>query len=145
MKARKVPGSSRHHEGCDQFPLEIAAPAGAHPRLRWKQVSNAEDADEYFRFAGPRQPHRRLGLAAVATAGEPIRAGKGGGESLPPGTPSAKFRGHPIGLAFASFRSILSFGMIVRSACTTAWSLSAPGQTDQPWSKHSAYIRRSPK
>ena len=31
-----------------------------------------------FRHAPARQPHRRLGIAAVAAAGEPLRAGKGG-------------------------------------------------------------------
>ena len=47
-------------------------------RARWSAVP-AEEADAYYASRARGSRHRRLGVAAVAPAGRPLRAGEGGG------------------------------------------------------------------
>ena len=61
------------------------------------QVS-PEEADAYFATRPARRADRRLGLAAVAALGEPLRTREGGGRSLPPSSMSDAFRGRRTGL-----------------------------------------------
>ena len=59
------------------LPLEVAAPPGAGA---WAGRRSDEGRSRcLFRLASARQPHRCLGLAAVASAGKPLRARDGGG------------------------------------------------------------------
>ena len=64
-------------EGGAVLPLEVAAPAGA--RARPRLAGERRRGRRLLRHPRPRQPARRLGLAAVAPAREPLRAGEGRG------------------------------------------------------------------
>ena len=78
-----------------------------------------------FRLPCPRQPHRRVGLAAVEAAGKPLCSGEGGRRCSRRGIRSAKFRGRRIGRGSASCRSRSSSGTIGRSACMIVLSSDA--------------------
>ena len=75
-----------------------------------------------------RQPHRRLGEPAIAAAGEPLRAGEGGGAQRG----QIRHRRGPApaatGRASASRRSPSSSGRTSRSASTTASSSRREGE-----------------
>ncbi len=62
------------------------------------EVGDRRGGRRLFRDAAARQPHRRLGLEAVAAAGEPLRAGEGGGEVHREISRSAEYRGRSTGL-----------------------------------------------
>jgi hypothetical protein len=89
-------------------------------------VSDAE-ADAYFQSRAARQPHRRLGLAAVAPSGEPVCAGEGGG-GYAPNSASARSRARRTGPASVSNPSISNSGATAHSVCTIASSSAAPRQ-----------------
>ena len=77
FRERQGPRDPVLDEGRDVLSLEIAAPAGADTRTgRDRQRRRSR---RLFQDAPARQPDRRLGLEAVAAAGKPFRAGKGGG------------------------------------------------------------------
>ena len=59
------------------LPLEVAAPPGAGAGHRGGGLEGG--GGRIFRLAPARQPHRRLGLPAVAPAGKPLRARNRGG------------------------------------------------------------------
>ena len=121
LRERQGPGAAGRQGGA-LFPLEVAAPAGA--RARPRLGGERRGGRRLFRHPPARHPPRRLGLATVAAAGEPLRAREGGGR----GTaryPIGEVPGRPTGRASGSCRSRSSSGTTGPSACTSGWPSAA--------------------
>ena len=76
-RERQGPRDPAAGQGGALLPLEEPAPPGA--RARPSAPVTTAEADAYFASRARGSRHRRLGLAAVAPAGKPLRAGEGGG------------------------------------------------------------------
>ena len=123
-KGRQLAGNPQGGAACC-IGNRSAARCGS--RARSKAVTEAE-ADAYFASRHRIQPDRRLGLAAIAPAGKPVRAGKARRRVHREirhrrGAAAALLVGLP-----ADARTTSSSGRTSRSGCTTGWSTIAPAR-----------------
>ncbi len=105
------------------FHWKIAAPPGSGEGARRRGEQGRGRC--LFRLEATREPHRCLGLEAVAAARRAVSRSKPPSPSMQRDMRSAKFRARPIGRASASSRYRSNSGTTVPSACTTASSSAA--------------------
>ena len=135
LRERQGRGAAGRAEGGALLPLEVAAPAGAGARARLG--GERRGGRRLLRHAPARQPARRLGLAAVAAAGEPVRAGEGGGR----GDGALPARRDPapallVGLPHHAARD----GVLARPPLPPARARRVPArQAGEPWDRQRLY------
>jgi hypothetical protein len=96
-------------------------------RLRGHRDGERRGGRRLFRQPAARQPHRGVGVEAVAAARKPLCAGKGRGQICRPLRRVARCRDPPAGRGSASSRSPSSSGTTGRSACMSAWCFPGRG------------------
>ena len=127
-------------EGGDVLPLEVAAPAGADARTG--RGGQRRRSRRLFQDAAARQPDRRLGLEAVAAAGKPLRAGKGGGGIHGKICDRRDTAARALVGLSASCRGRSNSGTTGRSGCTTA---SCSRGRARAAGRRRGFIRRAPE